>query len=277
MNTLNIVTWSERQQVLAVILMAGVFIFALWFFALTPLNSRQRQLEKRIEGMKTQLAAKNYYLGEEVLNSRKEAARKADRALHDEWMAMAERLSAFSNYEAVVQSPIGHIDFKVELFNVRQQLLKKARALNISLPRDLGMDAEVHSDEDARKLMLQLRTVEKLVDLALDLKITMVRNVEPRPQILHKIESTGEAYLEEYPVEIEFYGTLASVYDLFNAVLEPDHVFVLRQLKIEAASPNRPDLLNVSAVLSGLVFLKDPDAMTLATKKETGRSASRGY
>jgi Tfp pilus assembly protein PilO len=276
MNTLKIITWSERQQVLAVILMAGVLIFVLWLFALTPLNTRQRQLEKRIESMRTQLAAKNYYLGEEALRSKKDDALKANRALHDEWVAMTSRLSAFSNYEAVAQSPVGHIDFKVALFDVRQRLLRKSRALNISLPHDLGMDAKVHSDEDARKLMLQLRTVEKLVDLALDLKINMLRNIFPRPQVLHKLESSGEPFIEEYPVEIEFSGTLANLYDLFNAVLEPNHVFVIRQLRVEAASPSRPDFLNVYAVLSGLVFLKDPDEMAMTEKKAVAPPRPKG-
>ena len=40
MNLFNVMTWSERQQVLAVILMAGVLIFALWFFASTPMNAQ---------------------------------------------------------------------------------------------------------------------------------------------------------------------------------------------------------------------------------------------
>jgi len=266
MNTLNIVTWSERQQVLAVILMAGVLIFGLWFFALTPLMSRQRQQERDIENLRTQLAAKNYYLGEEVLADKKELARKANRALHDEWMAMAERLSAFSNYQAVAEAPVGRIDFKQALFAVRERLVRKARALNISVPRYLGMDEEVHSDEDARKLMLQLHAVEKLVDLTLDLKINQIRDIQPRPQILHRAGGTGEAYMEEYPVEIEFSGTLANLYDLFGAALEPEHVFVLRQIKIEAASASKADVLNVKAVLSGLVFLKDPDEISLATK-----------
>ena len=277
MNTLNIVTWSERQQVLAVILMAGVLIFALWFFALTPLTTRQRLLEREIEGMRTQLAFKNYYLGEGVLADKKVAAQKANRELHDQWIAMVDRLSSSSNREAMAQSP-GNIDFKVELFNVRHELLKKARALNIGLPPDLGIEAAVHSNEDARKLMLQLRTVEGIVDLTLDQKITVLRNIRPRPQILHKLESTGEPYLEEYPVEIEFYGTLANLYDLFNASLDLDRVFVLRQLRIEAASPNKPDVLNVSAVLSGLVFLKDPDDMPLTQqKKEPVRTGPRGF
>jgi hypothetical protein len=256
--------------------MAGVLIFALWFFALTPLTSRQRQQERDIENMRTQLAAKNYYLGEEVLASKKAQAQKANRALHDEWMAMVARLSAFSNYQAVAQAPVGVIDFKYALFAVRERLVRKARALGISVPRYL-MDEEVRSDEDARKLMLQLHTVEKLVDMALDLKINQIRDIQPRPQILHRVNATGEAYLEEYPVDIEFSGTLANLYDLFSAALEPGHVFALRQIRIEAASAGTPDLLKINAVLSGLVFLKDPDEMTLVTKTAPVVTQPRGF
>ena len=277
MNSLNIVSWSERQQVLAVILMAGVLIFGLWFFALTPLNARQHRVERQIEEMRTQLAAKNYYLGEEVLNQRKEEAQRANRVLHDEWAAMSARLSVFSNYEALAQEPVGRIDFKRELFDVRQRLLEKARALHIDVPKYMGMDESVHSDEDARQLMLQLHTVEKLVGMALDLKINTIRSIQPQPQILHRLETTGEAYVEEYPVEIAFSGNLTNIYELCSAALKPGHVFVFRQVRIEAASPKQPDLLNVNAVLSGLVFIKDPDAMTLTKKKEPLKRQSAGY
>jgi len=277
MKALNLVSWSERQQVLAVILMAGALIFLLWFFALMPLARRQDQLTQRIESMRSQLVAKNYYLGEGILTEKKNQAHKANRALHDEWMGMMTRISAFSNYQAVAATPVGRIDFKRELYDVRQRLLRKARDLNIKVPRYLGMDEAVHSDEDARKLMLQLHSVEQLVDLMLDLKINQIRDIQPRPQILHRINAATEPYLEEYPVDIEFSGTLANLYDLFSAALEPNHVFVLRQIKIEAVSSSTPDQLKVNAVLSGLVFLKDPDELTLATRTAPAVSGPKGY
>lgn len=277
MNVLKLKSWSERQQVVAVILMAGAAIFALWFFLLTPLNRQRHRLEKEIEGMRSQLAAKNYLLGEEVLQKKRKEKHEHNRYIRKEWTAMASRLAAFPNEEELVESHVGHIDFKVALFDVRQRLLKKSRALNISLPHDLGMDDAVHSDEDARKLMLQLRTVEKLVDLTFDLKISMLRHIEPLPPMLHVAGSKGEAFLEEYPVRVKFYGSLENLFNLFQAVLEPDHVFAFRHLRIEAVSRKRLDLLSINAVMSALLFLKDPDELAPASTKTIFRTSPMGY
>lgn len=277
MNTLKLKTaWSERQQVVAIILMAGVVIFALWFFLLSPLNRRRHRLEKEIEGMRSELARKNYLLGEESLLKEMEEEEKYNRLLHKEWVSTASHLAAFPEHQGLLDSKVGHIDFKVALFDTRQRLLQESRALNISLPHDLGMDDAVHSNEDARRLMLQLRTVEKLVDLALDLKINMLRSIEPLPPVPH-MAGSREEFLEEYPVRMEFYGNLENLYHLFRAVLEPEHVFALRRLRVEAVSPNKPDLLSIDVVMSALVFLKEPDEF-VPTPKEIMRPLSpMGY
>lgn len=277
MNTIKLKSWSERQQVVAVILMAGLLIFLLWFFLLTPLNRRRRRLERDIENIRGELAQKNYLLGEPVLRDKKQAAREANIALGREWQDVVERVAAFAGPEDLPPSKVGHIDYKVALFDVRHRLLKKSRETRISLPHDLGMDDAVHSDADARKLMLQLRAVEKLVDLTLDAKISMLRHIVPLAPLRYAAGPKEEVYLEEFPVRVEFFATHENVYDLLHAILVPGQVFALRNLRVETAAGGRQQLLSVTAEMSALVFLKKPEELDLAPSGKVMRMGPMGY
>jgi hypothetical protein len=267
MKGLKLENISERQQVLAVILMAGMLIFALWFFLLLPLNRQRHRLQREIEEMASFLASRNFMLPEEVLGNTKQKAYDANRRIHDDWLRLMDRMATFPNQQALVESSVGHIDFKVALFQVRQRLLGKSRALNIELPRDLGMDDSVTGNEDARRLMLHLRAVEKLADLALDLKISRLRHLEPMEPIQHRA-GQNTVFMEEYPVRIDFEGTIENVYSLFNAVMEPGHVFVVKNLRVENPSQDG-ERLQVSAVLSALLFTRDPDEVIPPPRKVT--------
>jgi hypothetical protein len=276
MNALKLRIWSERQQVLAVILLVGALIFLVWFFALLPLNRERRSLESEIEDMTAQLEAKNYLRGEDALLREKETEVNHNRAVHAEWVELSNRLAAFANQQRFAGGSVHRIDFKVDLFAVRQRLLAKSKALNISLPRDIGMDEEVNSDEDARVLMLQLRTVERLVDLILDLKINTLRHIERLPPQEHRVNPKDPPYLEEYLVRLDFYGSLENLFDLFHAVLQPPHVFFLKNLRVEALNPHE-NLFNVTAVMSSLLFVRDPDQIVTTPVKTNRRAPPGGY
>lgn len=265
---------SERQQVLAVILMAGLLIFLVWFFALTPLNQKRRRLESDIEDMTSQLARKNLMRGESALIQEKETEYAHNRLIHDQWITMADRLGGFRNQRQLASSDYGAIDFKMSLFEVQQALLAKSRALNISVPPDIGMDEQVDTHEDARVLMLQLRTVEKLVDLVLDLKINRLRGIQRLTPITHEAEVRKIDYLEEYLVRLDFYGSTENLFDLLHAILLPDSVFTLKNFRIEALDPHE-GIFNISVVMSALLFPRDPDEVAPAPKRQ-GRSAPRG-
>ncbi len=250
-------SWSQRQQVLAIIVGAAGVLFLLWFFLLAPLNLRRRRLEHQIQQMQAQLAEKNYLVGEEALFERKAEVQRQYNRLYEEWREMRTRLAADAADGGEGEGP-GVIDFKVKLFEVRQRLLRKSRDLRIGLPRDLGMDDAVYSNEDARKLMHQLRAMEKLVDLFLDLKVSALREILPLPPRPMRLGADEPPYLEEYPVDIEFYGSLEHLYGLFRAIYEAQHVFVLRRVRVEATSPTEPDLLRMRAQMGALVFLGEP-------------------
>ena len=276
MSVLAARSWSERQQVVAILLMAGAMIAALWFFLMLPQNRDRKQLESDISNLRKQLASRNYLVGERALQDRKTMEVAHNRSLHAEWTNMVGRMQTFARRDDLTNY-VGHIDYKVALFDVSQRLLKKSRTKNIRIRHyDLGMEDAVRSDEDARKLMLQLRTVEKIVDFALDLQINMLRDIDPLPPLQLKAAPTQEPFAEEYPVDVEFYGSLENLYQMFAAILDADSTLMLRRLRV-LSEPNRPDVLRITAVMSTLVFLRDPDELVEVPKSATRRLTPLGH
>jgi Tfp pilus assembly protein PilO len=257
MNIGELKNWSERQQVLAIILIAGGAIFALGFFLLSPMNKKRRELEEKVELMRSNLDRGGYLLDNRVLEERMRREEQRYRSLHKEWIATVDRLDAFPGRDEVRSEHINHIDFKVALLDVRQRLAKKSARLGIKLPHDLGIDEAVHSTEDPRMRLLQLRTVEQLSDLVLGLGIKELRTIEPLAAIQHREESKGGVFLEEYPVKVEFRGGLESLFSLFRAVYEEEHVFALRHIRIEAERGEKKNLICITAVMSSLMFSTD--------------------
>ncbi len=257
---------SERKQVVMIILAVCAILFILWYFLLLPMNRERSRMEADIDTLATELAQKNYLLGEDALQRKLDMEANRYKNLAREWQDTVAQLGALelNDDSSTADVAVAHIDFKVKLFTVRHRLLQKSRKLDISLPNDLGVDETIVSDEDAFQRMLQLRVVEKLVDLTLDLKIKTVRALRPLPPIAHRGGANQTEYFREYPLELDLYGTQDNLYELLDVVTEPGHVFVLRGLRVEPTGRSRSDLLNIKAVMSALVFLKAPG--DLATK-----------
>jgi Tfp pilus assembly protein PilO len=252
---------SERQQIVGIVLVAGLLMGALWFFALLPLQHKREALEAENRRMQEDLSKGNYLLGEMPLENRKLAVVSEGRRLADEWRESAKLLSTFERQGILGTQDVSKIDFKVALFEVRESLSKKASERGIKPNFDLAIDELVLSNEDARKRMLQLRAVEKLMDAAIELKVGRVETVEPLEPIAHKDEQTGELFLEEYPVRIQYVGTIENIYGFIHKVFQPGSVFAYRRMKIEKESLQNPDRVRADATLSALVFLRSVDEM----------------
>ncbi len=268
--TISFRKWSERQQVLAVILGGGLFLSALWFFLLTPLNRQRRALEKDIEQIRTELAAKGLLLDMTALNETRQQAYDEHKSRRAEWLQAAGHIQSIEESGAGIGG-VGHIDYKVALFDVRHRLQRKARALNVVLPADLGMEAAIRSNEDARERMYQLRAVERLVDLCLDVNIPRLQSIAPLEPNGIMLPGSTTVYMREYPVKLEFLGSMDNLYALFETVAQPGRLFALRQCRIESTVADTRDILEISLTLSALLSVVEPDELTPAAKAPVQR------
>ncbi len=242
---------SERHQIVMVLLVVVAVLLLFWHFGVRDIG-RQRRAN---EAFRAELARSGFadQTREALLATVRHETALRDR-LAAEWDEIAERLATFANQSALSRSRVLRIDYKVELHRTRLRLDRKAEALGISLSAgDLGMSEEVFTTDDPRTLMIQLRSVEKLVDLTLDRRIRTLHKVHPNPPIEHLRPSDGRLILEEYPVEVEIDVDFANFYDLFRVVFEDDRVFVFRNIRVvSGATANAP--LRVTAVMSALLF-----------------------
>jgi hypothetical protein len=247
---------SERHQIVAFLLGVGAVIFLIWHYGLRDI-ARQRRSN---EAFREELARSGFAdQTREALDATVLHEQGVRDRLAAEWEQAVERLATFANQRALGQSNPLRIEYKVELHHTRARLDRKAAALNISLSaRDLGMSEEVFTTDDPRTLMIQLRAVEKLVDLALDRRIRTLHKVHPKAPIPHARPSDQRLILEEYPVEVEFDVDFANFYDLFRVIFEAGRIFVFRNVRIvSGATAQAP--LRVTAVMSALLF-ETPDS-----------------
>lgn len=241
---------SERHQVVIIIVLSGVAIFGLWFFLLRPQAARRRQIGRQWERHQTSRYA---HLSREDLIRERDAADANLRQVEAQWDDIRKRLSTYTMAEALIGARVGRIDYKVELLNERRRLAQKSEQLGIELiPRDLGMPTAVTTQKDARILLLKLRAIEKLADLALDRRIARLIALEPLDPLHHRLPGRDEVFLEEYPVQAEFDVSLEALYALMHAAFERHRFFVFRQVRVNAGlTPDDP--LRVNAVMSALI------------------------
>ncbi len=243
---------SERQQVVLIITLSVLGILALWFFLLRPQAERRAEIDRKWTKHRNSRYAN--MSKDDLLNEQKTVEQSFAR-VQEEWNEIRKRLSTYTKTEALVGANVGKIDYKVELLNERARLAEKSNLLGIELiPRNLGMEESVTAQEDARVLMLQLRAIEKLADLALDRRIARLIAIEPQAPIHHHRKDGDRAvFLEEYPVKAEFDISLEALYDLLHAVFEKNRVFVFRQLRVNTGvRENAP--LRVSAIMSAVIL-----------------------
>jgi len=249
-------TWNERQQVVAIIAATVAIIAALWFLALLPQNVTRRSIERQIREKRAELERKRLLFSEDVLREMKRAEVETSRQLEAEWKRMTERLSVIEPLGEDGEGRVGHIDFKVALYEARFRMNRKARNLGIELPRNLGMEETVPSGEDARKLLFQLRALERLTDLALDLKVGGIRELEPLPPIRHAGPG-GAVFLEEYPVRVRFEGDIRKVFEWFDSTLQSNRTFAVRGFRVDGSPKGAPTVLTVTAIMSALHFPRE--------------------
>jgi hypothetical protein len=173
--------------------------------------------------------------------------------LSNEWSRIAERLATFPNQTVMRNTAVNRIDYKVQLYEIRQRLQAKSDELKIKLmPTELGLDETVASGDAVRERMLQLKAVEKLADLTLDRQIQRLVEIYPLTPIAHK-DKKGRKIFEEYPVRIECDVDFEHLFTFFQSVFEENQVFTFRNLRIESG-PTFDSKLRVKAVLSALLF-----------------------
>ena len=241
---------TERMQVVSILLFVLFSAFLTVRFVVIP----QRELAENNRMVRGQLEHSRY-ANLSLINMQAIASHESANliTLSNEWSRIAERLATFPNQTVMRNAEVNRIDYKVQLYEIRQRLQAKSGELKIQLmPTELGLDETVASGDIIRVRMLQLKAVEKLADLTLDRQIQRLVEIYPLAPVEHK-DKKGRRTFEEYPVRIECDVDFEHLFTFFQSVFEEGQVFVFRNLRIESG-PTFDSKLRVKAVLSALLF-----------------------
>ncbi len=241
---------TERMQVVLILFFVLISAFLTIRFVLIP----QRELAENNRMVRQQLESSRY-ANLSLPNMQAIADHETANlvTLSNEWSRIAERLAAFPNQTVMRNTEVNRIDYKVQLYEIRQRLQAKSGELKIQLmPTELGLGETVASGDAVRMRMLQLKAVEKLADLTLDRQIQRLVEIYPLAPVDHK-DKKGRKVFEEYPVRIECDVDFEHLYTFFQSVFEENQVFTFRNLRIESG-PTFDSKLRVKAILSALLF-----------------------
>jgi len=235
---------TERMQVILIL----VFVIVSAFLTVNLVVLKQRDTAEQNRNQRQQLESSRY-ANQSFMNMQTIAdhERKNLQSLSNEWARTAERLASL---QAPVSTNI--IDYKVQLYEIRERLQKKSEELNITLIPTEFMDDSLTSDEDPRARILQLNAVELLANLALDRQIQQLVEIYPLSAIQH-IDQKSQKTFTEYPVRVECDVDFTHLYSFFQSVFEESQFFTFRNIRIESG-PTLDSKLRVKAILSTLLF-----------------------
>lgn len=241
---------TERMQVVQILLFIVTSGFLTVRFVVLP----QRDMAEQNLTVREQLARSRYAsLSTTNMLAIAEHESAGILALSNEWARISERLSAFPSQAAMQNAEVHRIDYKVQLYEIRQRLQVKSGELKIQLmPTELGLDESLTSSDAIRERMLQLKAVEKLADLTLDRQIQRLVEIYPLSPVQHK-DKKGKTIFEEYPVRIECDVDFEHLFTFFQSVFDENQVFAFRNIRIESG-PTFDSKLRVKAILSALLF-----------------------
>jgi len=241
---------TERMQVVLILLFVLVSSYLTITFVVLP----QRQMAEDNRAVREQLNSSRYAsLSLSNMQAIADHELSCLGQLSNEWARIAERMATFPNQTVMQNTEVNRIDYKVQLYEIRQRLQAKSGELKIQLmPTELGLDETVGSGDAVRVRMLQLKAVEKLADLTLDRQIHRLVEIYPLTPVRHN-DKKGRRIFEEYPVRIECDVDFEHLYTFFQSAFEENQVFAFRNVRIESG-PTFDSKLRVKAVLSALLF-----------------------
>ncbi len=240
---------SERAQVVLILFLAFVALLLAWYFLLWPQFQQRSENRKLRQDLATSPFAKHSI---SALNAAAANEQKFAKALDEDWEATALRLTTLADYPLLRRADPARIDFQVELAAGRSRLAAKSENMRIKLPPDLGIDSAVTSQEVVRERLIQLKTVEKLVDLVIDQRIRNIASIRILPPLLH-YGTDQKLICEEYPVEVDFSTPFDALFHLFSNIFDKDCVFVFSKIRV-TSDPKIDEVLHIKAVMSSLIF-----------------------
>jgi hypothetical protein len=239
-----------------------VLLAAAVFYPMTKTFLSTRSEITRLEN---ELAVRNFTGGEMPLRSQEAQEKRLEEQFREHWQRSRQRLGKFSQYHDQIQNA-DRVDYITHIATQRGRLHQRAVAFRLQIPADLGMPDAVTTDDDPAVLMMQLRVIAAIVEIAERAGVHgQIIAFEPLPPVTHYIKNTTAPYFKEFPIRVELETELDPLIRLVYGASTHDELLAVRNLRVEKRIPKGSELINesnprlrASVVFDAIVMLKDP-------------------
>ena len=253
------------------ILMSAAVIACFVVLTVIVFRSKLEQFlstRTQIEEMNTKLKERDFGDGEGPLLHQVISEKKTQEFLEDRWRATKSRLGTFSAFFAENQK-VRDIDYNARIADACEHLPRNAAGVSLQIPHDLGMPKEVNGGADTTTLMMQLKVVSTIVEIATRERVPgRIAAIEPLPPVPHTLKNTKTPYFTEFPVRVEIETEMEPLLKFIYRLSNDPSLLAVRGLRIDKKVPdeNTPQFVNEQnpklravLILEALIVSKDPE------------------
>ncbi len=269
-----------RAQVVLTLVVCVVATGALWAFVLRPLQDEIRAYDNEILNVEEELAAFLVRMEDGGLAARLAEATARNRRLVAEWDALRERVDTFEGHNVLKETlptyDDGRIDFKVALFNAREELLERAAEADVVLPEDLGVSETIGSEERAELRLWHLAATVRLVQLAIDAKLPALTHIEPGVPMALALDHDATQMAMEFPTRLVVRCSFKHLARFLDKLSREGSFYAVRKLHVERLGTHSSRMLEAEIVAGAILFQVRNGAMAPGGEEERGVPGARG-
>ncbi|MBL7076193.1 MAG: hypothetical protein ISS31_01865 [Kiritimatiellae bacterium] len=247
-----------RTQVVLILVVCLVVTGALWAFVLNPLQEEIGACDEQILNVEDELAAFRVRMEDGGLSERLATATVRNRQLVAEWDYLRERMDTFRDYtdirKALPTYDDGRIDFKVALFDAREQLLENAEAADVVLPEDLGVSETIGSEERAELRLWHLVATMRLVQLAIDARLPAIEHIESGVPLAFALNDDASQMAMEFPTRMVVRCSFKHLVRFLDMLSQQGSFYSIRKVRVERMGTHGARMLEAEIVAGAFLF-----------------------
>ncbi len=247
-----------RTQVVLILVVCVAAVGGLWAFVLNPLNDEIKACENEVLNVEEEVAAFLVRMEDGGLSERLVEATALNRHLVAEWGYLRKRVHTFQGHNALRDTlptyDDGRIDFKVALFDAREELFERAAEADVALPDDLGISETIGSEERAELRLWHLVATVRLVQLAIDAKLPAITHIELGAPMALALDDDATQMAMEFPTRMVVRCSFKHLVRFLDALAREGSFYAVRKLHVERMGTHGSRMLEVEIVAGAFLF-----------------------
>lgn len=270
---------SSRQtrHVQKILLLAALCLIAYHWLVLSPLARRAESLDAPLSDAWKRLVAAKVGNGSgigpnlEKLDQRVHHAQSAIAAVEKAQQTVSASIALDASFQSKMKEPFQLVDFENEEQLRIEQLEQNAHTNQVKIAPIVFNSFPEYSAERKQQpglLWAQLAFLDHLLELAVNCRVSEITNVE-LPSITGHALPTGEIFVYEIPMRVEFEGSAAAISKLLASlplrqsetkalglpeVPASKPALFIHRFIVKKNSPENPDQISLSLRACGFVY-----------------------